>query len=172
MVLGSLTVPLWYPLWQVSHNVIRFDGLLPPVLRLSIWCTLSILSLDLPWQHWHSWPSLKSTYSRTFQKSSCSPCWYSASLIAGFLIFWISKDAVSTMIFDIGSILCIFAATVKCVSTFCLIEGASQPSFLVETLLLKRGFLYLVLRFLRDLRFCRLVESRFTISFLSSTSAS
>ena len=167
---GSITVPLWYPLWQVSHSVIRLFGALPPVLRLSIWWTFNILSLDLPLQHWQVCPSRKNTYSRTFQKSICSPCWYSIPWISGFLIFWISKEAVSTIIWLIGRILQTFATTVRCDPIFCRIDGASHPSFRFRLSNLAGRYLVFLLRLLR--RSCLLVASSFTISSRNSTSDS
>ena len=59
-----------------------------------------------------------------------------------------------------------------CVFIFASTDGASHPLFFDFTRFRKRGFLYLVLRLRLDLRSCRLVESRPTMSARSSTSAS
>ena len=67
---GSFTVPLWSPLWQVSHKVTRLSSASPLVFRLSIWWTFKAEAFDFPWQHWHSCPSRNSTYYQTFQTPS------------------------------------------------------------------------------------------------------
>ena len=137
--MGNLILPSWYPLWHVSHKVIRVFGAFPPVFLDSIWCTFNLLSLDFPLQHWQVCSSRKSTYSRTFQKFNCSPCWYSFPWILGFFIFWISNEATSTIMFCIGNILYISAIHFKWQSILCLIEGANHPSFFEAIRLLKRG---------------------------------
>ena len=131
-------------LWQVSHKVIKLSGELPPVFRDSRWWTFKTLSFDLPLQYLHLWLSLYKTYSRTFQKSDWTPCWYSAPFISGFFIFWISKLATSTTIFPIGKNLCSFAMSVKWHSSFDFIDGGSHFSvrFRFENLaFLYRNFL-------------------------------
>jgi len=117
-----LIKPLWCLIWQVSQRTIKLSGEFPPVFLDSIWCTFRILSFDLPLQCWQVWLSLNNTYSLTFQKSICSPCWYSTPLISGFFIFWMSKLAVSTMVFVIGRILFTNCTILKCPAILCSID--------------------------------------------------
>ena len=173
---GSFTVPSWYPLWQVSHRVIRLFGASPPVLRLSRWCTLSLLSLDFPLQHWQVCPSLNSTYSLTFQNPSCSPHLYSApfgaaSPFSSALIFCRSNDAVSTVMWLIGKILQISSTAFRWLAIFTSMEGASHPLCFDLTLLSNLALRYLVFRFLLERLYSLLSDSLSVTSCLSIISA-
>ena len=110
------------------------------------------------------------TYSLIFQNPSWSPCWYSAPWISVFLIFWISKEAVLNHYSAYRRILQIFSTTVRCVPIFCRIEGGNQPFPSLRLLNFAWRYLVFLLRLPR--RNSRLGDNKFTISFLSSTSAS
>ena len=137
-LLPSTISPRCSALWHVSHNVTRLFGASPPVLRDSMWWTLSTLSLLLPWQCWHVCPSLARTYSRTFQKPICSPCWYSVPSMSGLFIRCASKSPTSTCVSDTGSMLFTFATARLCASTLLRTDGGSHPRFLDALRLRKR----------------------------------
>ena len=160
----------WYSLWHVSQSVIRLEGELPPVFRLSRWWTFKIGSFFLPWQCWHSWLSRNKTYSRTFQNPFWSPFWYSVPEIPGFFNFCVSKEAVSTTVLVTGRIFWASSMQWRWVSILCSTEGASQPLGLLFLRLLNLGTRYLVLRFLLALRASLLVEISSVMSVLFWTS--
>ena len=149
----------------------RLLGELPPVFLLSMWWTSNTLSLDLPLQHWHVWPSLQRTYSLTLLNPSWSPCWYSTPLISGFWIFWISKLAVSTTILLTGNNLWASFTTLKWLLILLSIDGASHPLYFDFTRFWNLCFLYRVFLFLLFRLYCLLVDSLSAMSFRISTSA-
>ena len=114
--------------WHLVHKVIKLLGVsVPPLSWNTMWCICNICSLPefLQLGFWHLWPSLCNIYSLIFQNPCCSPCWYSAPCISGFLIFCISKLATSTIILVIGKILFSLSINLIWLSSLCWMLGVN-----------------------------------------------